>query len=185
MPAWLPHVCFHADTKLCRAAGSSLQLPSQGKWEKSFAKRTANKKIKQFQKYTIFWCETFGRKRCNRLNSTHWVICLLCSALLTKIPKVPASRPWRRTEKQHLHRKIQYQTPSAQIALKPKSFSYKRAYIIEIITSFLKVINMQTVSKVGRGREGRTDQQAAGYEAGESWSIQTLCDLSYWIVLLN
>lgn len=46
---------------------------------------------------------------------------------------------------------------SAQITLHIKRFSHKCAYVIELITSFLRVINKHTVSKVwkGQGRENR------------------------------
>lgn len=47
---------------------------------------------------------------------------------------------------------------SARIALQLKSFSYKCAYVRELMTSFLRVINKHTVSKVGKG-QGRENRQ--------------------------
>lgn len=50
----------------------------------------------------------------------------------------------------------------AQIALQIKSFSYKCAYVIQLIASFLRVIDKQTVSKgvKGQGRDnGQQDME--------------------------
>lgn len=50
----------------------------------------------------------------------------------------------------------------AQMALQVKSFSYKCAHVMELISSFLRVINKQAVSKAGKG------ERAAGYAAEET-----------------
>lgn len=76
----------------------------------------------------------------------------------TKTPKVTASCPWKRPEKQHFHRNIHYQVCSCTITLQIKSFSYKCANVIELIASFLRVINKQTLSKGGKG-QGRDNRQ--------------------------
>lgn len=121
------------------------------------------------------WCTRCAANACT------CTLLSLRSALLTKIPKVTASQPRKEQRSSTCTGRFSTKPTSVQIALKPKSFTYKCAYITEIMTSFLKVINKQTVSKVGKGK-GRENRSAGS----RIWSRRKLKYTKIlWFILLN